>query len=68
MKKGQQKEAGGLIYDQAVNYLNQKKYAVAEMLRDRLLEVNPLALSEVIQLGELIEEHKSNKPKLITFK
>ena len=60
MKKGQQKEAGGLIYDQAVNYLNQKNYAVAEMLRDRLLEVNPLALSEVIQLGELIEEHKSN--------
>lgn len=60
MKKGQQKEAGVLIYDQAVNYSNQKDYAVAEMLRDRLLEVNPLALSEVIQLGELIEEHKSN--------
>jgi len=60
MKKGEQKEAGILIYDQAVNYLNQKNYAVAEMLRDRLLEVNSLALSEVIQLGELIEEYKSN--------
>ncbi|BHH83291.1 cyclic nucleotide-binding domain-containing protein [Desulforhopalus sp. 52FAK] len=60
VKKGEQKEAGDLIYEQAVNYLNQKDYTVAEMLRDRLLEVNPLALSEVIQLGELIEEHKSN--------
>jgi len=60
VKKGEQKEAGELLYDQAVNYLNQKDYRVAEMLRDRLLEVNPLALSEVIQLGELIEEHKSN--------
>lgn len=60
LKKGEQKEAGSLIYDQAVNSLNQKNYTVAEMLRDRLLEVNPLALSEVIQLGELIEEHKSN--------
>ena len=60
MKKGEQKEAGILIYDQAVNSLNQKDYAVAEMLRDRLLEVNPMALSGVIQLGELIEEHKSS--------
>lgn len=60
MKKGEQKEAGNLIYDQAVSSLNQKDYHVAEKLRDRLLEVNPLALSEVIQLGELIEEHKSS--------
>lgn len=60
MKKGEQKEAGIVIFDQAVSSLNQKDYTVAEMLRDRLLEVNPLALSEVIQLGELIEEHKSN--------
>lgn len=60
VKKGDQKEAGELIYEQAVSALNQKDYTVAEMLRDRLLEVNPLALSEVIQLGELIEEHKSN--------
>jgi CRP-like cAMP-binding protein len=60
IEKGQQKEAGGLIYDQAVAALNHKDYSVAETLRDRLLEVNPLALSEVIQLGELIEEHKSS--------
>lgn len=60
LEAGEQKEAGALLYDQAVTYLNQKDYTVAEMLRNRILEVNPLALSEVIQLGELIEEHKSN--------
>ncbi|MFT5698107.1 MAG: hypothetical protein ACI8ZB_000961 [Desulforhopalus sp.] len=60
VKKGEQKEASGLIYDQAVVALSRKDYTVAEMLRDRLLEVNPLALSDVIQLGEMIEEHKSN--------
>ena len=58
--RGEQKEAGELIYDQAVASLNRKEYSVAEMLRDRLLEVNPVALSEVIHLGELIEEHKSS--------
>ena len=56
--KGEQREAGIFIYDQAVASLNQKNYTVAEMLRDRLLEVNPLALSEVVELGELIEGYK----------
>lgn len=60
VKKGEQTEAGQLLYDQAVAALSQKDYIVAEMLRNRLLEVNPLALSETIQLGELIEEHKSS--------
>jgi Cyclic nucleotide-binding domain/HEAT repeats len=60
VKKGEQKEAGSLIFDQAVSHLNKKDYIVAEMLRDRLLQVNPLALSDVIHLGELIEEHKSD--------
>lgn len=60
IKKGEQKQAEQLLYDQAVAALTQKNYSVAEMLRDRLLEVSPSALSDVIELGELIEEHKSN--------
>ncbi|PHR28282.1 MAG: hypothetical protein COA36_06835 [Desulfotalea sp.] len=60
VKKGEHDKASEFIYDQAVSALNKKDYIIAEMLKDRLLEVEPLALSEAIQLGELIEEHKSN--------
>ncbi len=37
-----------------------KDFEMAEKLRDRLLEVNPLALNEVIQAGEFIEQEKGS--------
>jgi CRP-like cAMP-binding protein len=53
------KEAGVFVYNQAVMAANQRDYAVAEKLRDRLLEIDPFALTEVVRLGELIDENKS---------
>lgn len=52
-------QAGELIYNQAIAAAKSKNFPVAELLRERLLEVNPMALAEVIQLGEFIEEQKN---------
>ncbi len=57
---GDMKRAGELIYGQSVIAAQAKDFSLAEMLRDRFLEINPLAMTKVIRLGELIEEQKSN--------
>jgi len=59
IKTGELKKASVYIYNQAVIASSQSDFTVAEMLRDRLLEVDPYALTEVVRLGELIEETKS---------
>ena len=53
-------KAGQLVYNQAVAAAQIKDFAVATLLLDRLLEVNPMALEEAVQLGEIIEEQKNN--------
>jgi hypothetical protein len=59
VRAGEIQRAGQLIYDQAIASAKMKDFSVAELLRDRLLEINPMALEEVIQLGEFIEEQKN---------
>jgi hypothetical protein len=59
VRAGQIQQAGQLIYDQGITAAKIKDFAVAELLRDRLLEINPMAFTEVIQLGEFIDEQKS---------
>ncbi len=59
MKDGNVEQAGELLCNYAETAAKEKDFVTAEVLRDRLLEVNPAALAEVIQLGEFIEEHKS---------
>lgn len=56
---GDMQGVGELLYDKACAAARDKDFEVAEKLRDRLLEINPLALNEVLELGELIEEHKT---------
>lgn len=53
-------QAGKLILETAEQAAANKDFTVAELLRDRLLEVNPMAMMEVIALGEMIEEEKSS--------
>jgi hypothetical protein len=53
-------EAGLLIYNSALEAAEMRDFIVADMLRDRLLEVNPMAMAEVIELGERIEEEKNS--------
>jgi CRP-like cAMP-binding protein len=59
VRAGKIQQAGQLIYDQGIAAAKIKDFSVAELLRDRLLEINPMAFSEVIQLGEFIDEQKS---------
>ncbi len=53
-------EATALLAEHAVNAAQEKDFVTAEILRDRMLAVNPNALIEVIRVGEAIEEEKSN--------
>jgi hypothetical protein len=59
VQAGKMKQAGQLIYDLGIAAAKMKDFSVAELLRDRLLEINSMAFSEVIQLGEFIDEQKS---------
>ncbi len=59
LRIGEKKAASAYLYEQAVAATNQRNFVVAEVLRDRLLEVNPFALTEVVKLGELIESQRS---------
>lgn len=59
VQAGKMEQAGQLIYDQGIAAAKMKDFSVAELLRDRLLEINSMAFSEVIQLGEFIDEQKS---------
>ncbi|RJP85574.1 MAG: hypothetical protein C4518_15865 [Desulfobacteraceae bacterium] len=46
------------LYEGIVRYVNQKKFREADGLRNRLMEIAPMALSEIFSTGELIEQHK----------
>lgn len=56
----QVKEAGKYLYDKCIAAAEEKDFETAVMLRDRILEVDPNALAEVIQAGEKIEEERSS--------
>lgn len=60
IKGGDMDKASQKIYNRCVSAARDKDFLTAEMLRDRLLEINPMALSEVIRAGEIIEEEKSS--------
>ena len=57
---GDLEKAGGKLFSNAVNAARNKDFITAELLRDKLLDINPLALTEVIKLGEIIEEEKNS--------
>ncbi len=58
--KGQIGEASKLLYERCIASAKEKNFDTAEMLRDRILEVDPNALAEVIRAGEQIEEERSS--------
>ncbi|MGB3212628.1 MAG: cyclic nucleotide-binding domain-containing protein [Desulforhopalus sp.] len=59
VRAGDMQQAEQLIYTQAIAAAKKKDFTEAGLLRDRLLEISPMALAEVIKLGEFIEEQKS---------
>src|SRR4030042_88894 len=48
-----------LLFDMIVKYSKEKAFEKADTLRDRLMEVNPMALTEIVKAGEIIDEAKS---------
>lgn len=56
------KDAGSaakLLFEMIVKYAKEKDFERAESLRDKLIDVDPMALSDIIKSGEIIEEEKS---------
>ena len=48
-----------LLFDLIVNYAKKKNFAKAEALRERIYEVDSMALTEIIKSADIIEEEKS---------
>ncbi|MFH1953676.1 MAG: cyclic nucleotide-binding domain-containing protein [Pseudomonadota bacterium] len=59
VEQGDSKSAVKILFDLIVKYAKEKEFSKADMLRERLLEVDPVALTEIIKSGEIIEEEKS---------
>lgn len=59
IRVGDMKGASAYIYEQAIAATHQGNFNIAEVLRDRLLEVNPLALTEVVKIGEVIDGQRT---------
>jgi hypothetical protein len=58
--KGNVGKASEMLFSEAVRAARDKDFKVAEILRDKMLEINPMALSEVLEVGEIIEEERSS--------
>jgi CRP-like cAMP-binding protein len=48
-----------LLFKMIVKYAREKNFTKAEQIRERMLEVDPMALDEIISSAEIIEEGKS---------
>ncbi|MBM9602933.1 cyclic nucleotide-binding domain-containing protein [Desulfopila inferna] len=59
LRAGKVEEASSLVYKKIVDLSRKKDFQAAEMLRDKLLDINPDALPDVIRAAEIIEEEKN---------
>lgn len=48
-----------LLFDLIVEYAKEKNFEKAESLHEKLYETDPMALTEIVRSGEIIEEEKS---------
>ncbi len=61
ISSGDVERAGDVVYKKALTAIKERDFMTAVLLGDRLLEINPMALPEAIELGDLIEDQKSEK-------
>jgi CRP-like cAMP-binding protein len=59
VEQGDTESAVKLLLDMIVKYAKQKDFEKADLLRDKLMEVNPMALTEIVKSSEVIEEEKN---------
>lgn len=53
-------EAVRLLYRLIVKFAREKNFPKAEELREKLYHIDPMALSEIVKTGDIIEEEKNN--------
>lgn len=58
LQKGDIDKATSHLLEQAQAAVQARNYPLAERLRDRLLQINPMALDQAVELGEQIEREK----------
>ncbi len=58
LQTGNLEKATALMYKRIIDSARAKDFNTAEMLRDKLLEINPDALQDVIRAAEIIEEER----------
>jgi len=58
VQDGNTETAVKLLYELIVKYARQKNFTKAEALRQKLFEVDPMALTEIIKTAEIIEEER----------
>jgi len=59
--EGKKDEAKTELFNLVVSCAKQGDFKNAERLRDRIYEIDPLALSEIIRSGDIIDQEKSNQ-------
>lgn len=59
IQNGEKGDAVASLYELIVAYAKQKDFAKAEALRERLYELDPMAIREIAQTGDIIEQEKS---------
>ncbi len=57
--KGQKQEATALLSELVVEAADNNDFAKADSLRQTIIELNPMALTQIINLREILEEKKS---------
>jgi len=52
-------EAVKILYELIEKHAKAKDFSTADMLRDKLVEIDPLSLAEIVKANEVIEQEKS---------
>jgi len=58
VEQGDQENAAKLLLEAIMKFAKEKKFEKAEELREKLYEVAPMALAEIVSSGEIIEDEK----------
>lgn len=59
VEQGDQENAAKLLLEAITKFAKEKNFAKADELREKLYEVAPMALKEIVRSGEIIETEKS---------
>jgi CRP-like cAMP-binding protein len=60
LDNGNKDKAVGAVYEAVVFFAKKKEFAKAEALRDKIYEIDPLALTEIVESAEVIEREKND--------